>query len=139
MISGVLMILTTIWLYQTLMKSKTSNFLLWLVGASVIFLAVVFVGYYFCNEMTVLLEGKTIGEEYDPSMIEVHDRKTQKGPGGLILPFICELLPGFGGFIAVALVRTQFILKQALTPANLFSGVKEMFISIKDSFKTHSN
>jgi len=41
--------------------------------------------------------------------------------------------------LAVALIRCQFILKQALTPANLFSGIKELFVSIKNSFKTSSN
>jgi hypothetical protein len=43
------------------------------------------------------------------------------------------------GFLSVSVIRSLFIMKEALTPANLFSGVKEMFESIKNSFKTSSN
>jgi hypothetical protein len=55
------------------------------------------------------------------------------------MPVIFELLPPTAGVLAVAFIRTRFILKEALTPANLFSGIKEMFVSIKNSFKTTSN
>jgi hypothetical protein len=55
------------------------------------------------------------------------------------LPTFLELLPPTAGFLSVAIVRTLFIMKEALTPANLFSGLKELFSSIKNSFKTSSN
>ena len=47
-----------------------------------------------------------------------------------------ELFPPFAGFLAVAVVKTLVIFKQPLTIGNLFGGIKEMFVSIKDSFKT---
>lgn len=139
MIGGVVMILAAIWVYQTLIKTKTSNLLWWVAGCAALFFAVEFLTELFCIEIIDALGGKDIGGEYDPSLTDARDRKTQEGPGGLFMPFLCEILPSVFGVLAVALVRTQFILKQALTPANLFSGIKELFVSIKDSFKTTSN
>ena len=55
------------------------------------------------------------------------------------MPVVCELLPSILAFVGVAVIRVLFITKEALTPANLFSGLKELLISIKDSFKTTSN
>ncbi|MDD1621015.1 MAG: hypothetical protein LUQ11_06000 [Methylococcaceae bacterium] len=139
MISGVIMILTVIWVYQSLMKVKKGNTLWWVAGSAVLFFATLTVSDIFCIEIIDALGGKDIGGEYDPSLTDVGDRKTQEAAGGLFMPFVCELFPSIIGFLVVAVVRTQFILKEALTPANLFSGIKEMFISIKDSFKTSSN
>ena len=139
MIGGVIMILTAIWVYQSLMKAKTGNVLLWVAGCAAVFFATEFAAQLFCIEILDALNGKDIGGEYDPSLIEVHERKTQEGVGGLFLPFVCELLPSASGVLVVAVIRTKYILKEAFTPANLFSGVKEMFVSIKDSFKTSSN
>ncbi len=139
MISGVIMALVAIWVYQSLIKAKTGNLLWWVAGSALLFFVTVFLADLMCIETIDALGGKDIGGTYDPSITEAHDRKTQEDIGGLFLPFVCELLPSVLGFLAVAFVRTQFILKESLTPANLFSGIKEMFISIKDSFKTSSN
>lgn len=136
MIGGIVMILTAIWVYQTLIKEKKANLLYWVLGCAALFFATEFLIQLFCIEIIDALGGKDIGGEYDPSLTDARDRKTQEGPGGLFMPAVCELLPSLIGVLAVALVRTQFILKQALTPANLFSGIKEMFTSIIDSFKT---
>ncbi|WP_446809286.1 hypothetical protein ACH50O_18830 [Methylomonas sp. 2BW1-5-20] len=139
MIGGVIMILTAIWVYQTLIKAKTGNILLWVAGCAIVFL-VIQVMFYNINIMIIDgLDGKDVGGEYDRDLTSVGDRKTQEGAGGWFMPVLFELLPPFAGVLAVALIRTQFILKQALTPANLFSGIKELFVSIKDSFKTSSN
>lgn len=136
MIGGVVMILTVIWVYQSLMRAKKGNVLLWVGGCAIVFL-VVQVMFYNVNIMIVDgMDGKDVGGEYDRDLTSVGDRKTQEGAGGWIMPVIFELLPPLAGFLVVALIRTQFILKEALTPANLFSGVKEMFLSIKNSFKT---
>jgi hypothetical protein len=139
MIGGVIMILTAIWVYQTLIKAKTGNVLMWVAGCAIVFL-VIQVMFYNINIMIIDgLDGKDVGGEYDRDLTSVGDRKTQEGAGGWFMPVFFELLPPFAGFMAVALIRTQFILKQSLTPANLFSGIKDMFLSIKNSFKTSSN
>lgn len=139
MISGVVMILVSIWVYQAAIKAKTGNLLWWVAGSAALFFATLFLGDVFCIEIIDALGGKDIGGEYDPSLTDVGDRKTQESAGGLFMPAVCELFPSILGFMVVALVRTQFILKEALTPANLFSGLKELFASIVNSFKTSSN
>ena len=138
MIGGIVMVLTVIWVYQSLMKVKKNNVLFWVGGCALTFL-VIQVLFYNINIMIINgLEG-TVSEEYDRELTSVGDRKTQEGAGGAILPVIFELLPPIAGFLMVAVIRTLFIMKEALTPANLFSGIKEMFSSIKNSFKTSSN
>jgi hypothetical protein len=139
MIGGVIMVLTAIWIYQSLMKAKKSHVILWVAACSVLFFITEFATELFCIEIIDALGGKDIGGTYDPSLAEVHDRKTQEGAGGLIMPFLCELLPSAAGVVAVAVVRSLVILKQGLNPATLFEGIKEMFLSIRDSFKTTSN
>ncbi len=135
MIGGIVMILTVIWVYQTLMKEKKGNVLLWVGICAVAFLAIQ-VLFYNINVMIVdAMEGKDVGGEYDRDLTSVGDRKTQEGAGGWFMPVVFELLPPIAGFLSVAVIRTLLIMKQALTPANLFSGVKEMFNSILNSFK----
>lgn len=139
MIGGIVMVLTVIWLYQSLMKAKKDNVLFWVGGCAVVYL-VVQVMFYNINIMIIDgLDGRDVGGEYDRELTSVGDRKTQEGAGGWIMPVIFELLPPIAGFLAVSVIRSLFILKQALTPANLFGGVKEMFESIKNSFKTSGN
>ena len=139
MIGGIVMVLTVIWVYQSLMRAKKSNVLMWVAGSAIVFL-VIQVLFYNVNIMLVdAMDGTDVGGEYDRELTSVGDRKTQEGAGGWFMPVVFELLPPIAGFLAVAVIRTLFILKEALTPANLFSGVKEMFESIKNSFKTSSN
>lgn len=139
MIGGIVMVLTVIWVYQSLMKAKKDNVLMWVAICAVVYL-VVQVLFYNINIMIIdALDGKDVGGDYDRELTSVGDRKTQEGAGGWIMPVIFELLPPIAGFLAVSVVQTLFILKQALTPANLFAGVKEMFESIKNSFKTSGN
>ena len=139
MISGIIMVLTVIWVYQSLVKVKKGNTLWWVAGCAALFFGTLVVADIFCIEIIDALGGKDIGGDYDPSLTDARDRKTQEAAGGLFMPFICETFPSITSFLVVAVIRTQFILKAALTPANLFSGFKEMFISIKDSFKTPTN
>jgi hypothetical protein len=47
-----------------------------------------------------------------------------------------ELMPLFMGWLSVAFVRTKYMLQQDLNIKNLVSGIIDMFISIKNSFKT---
>lgn len=139
MIGGIVMILTVIWVYQSLMRAKKDKVLLWVSVCAVVFL-VVQVLFYNINIMIIDgLDGKDVGGEYDRDLTSVGDRKTQEGAGGWFMPVLFELLPPMAGFLSVSVIRSLFIMKEALTPANLFSGVKEMFESIKNSFKTSSN
>lgn len=139
MIGGIVMILTVIWVYQSLMRAKKDKVLLWVSVCAIVFL-VVQVLFYNINIMIIDgLDGKDVGGEYDRDLTSVGDRKTQEGAGGWFMPVLFELLPPIAGFLSVSVIRSLFIMKEALTPANLFSGVKEMFESIKNSFKTSSN
>ena len=140
MIGGIIMILTAIWVYQTLIKAKTSNLLLWVAGCALLFFVTEFVATTFCIEILDGLNGKDISDNYERDLTSVGDRVTQEGKGdNFLVNSLCELFPSAAGILAVAFIRTKFILKEALTAANLFSGLKEMFIAIKDSFKTNSN
>ncbi len=139
MIGGIVMVLTAIWVYQSLMKAKKSNVLMWVAALSVLFFVVEFVTQIFCIEIIDALGGRDIGETYDRDLTSVGDRRTQENPGGFFVNSLCELFPSIMGIVSVALVRTFFIMKEALTPANLFGGIKEMFVSIKNSFKTSDN
>lgn len=139
MIGGIVMVLTAIWIYQTMMKAKKSNVLMWVAICAAGFFAVEFVAQIFCIEIIDALGGKDIGDSYDRDLASVSDRRTQENPGGAFVNSLCELFPSIAGVLAVAAVRTLIILKEAPTPANLFSGIKEMLISIKDSFKASSN
>ncbi len=135
MIGGIVMVLTAIWVYQTMMKAKKSNVLMWVAACAAAFFAVEFIAQIFCIEIIDALGGKDIGGQYDPSLTDVGDRKTQEGAGGWFMPVVCELFPSIAGVLVVAAIRTLVILKEVPTLANLFSGIKEMFLSIKDSFK----
>ena len=139
MIGGIVMVLTAIWIYQTMMKAKKSNVLMWVAICAVGFFAVEFISQVFCIEIIDALGGKDIGDNYDRDLASVSDRRTQENPGGFFINALCELFPSIAGVLAIAAVRTLVILKEAPTPANLFSGIKEMFVSIKDSFKASSN
>lgn len=139
MIGGIVMILTAIWVYQTLMRAKKTNVLMWVAACAVVFFATEFVTQIFCIEIIDALGGKDIGDvnaNYDRDLTSVSDRRTQENPGGFFINSLCELLPSVAGVMAVAAIRTLVVLREAPTPANLFSGIKEMLISIRDSFKT---
>lgn len=142
MIGGIVMVLAAIWVYQTMMRAKKANVLMWVAACAAVFFAVEFVAQMSCIEIIDALGGKDIGDvrtDYDRDLASVSDRRTQENPGGFFINSLCELFPSIAGLLAVAAIRTLVILKEAPTPANLFSGMKEMFISIKDSFKSSSN
>lgn len=142
MIGGIVMVLAAIWIYQTVMRAKKGNLLIWVAVCASAFFAVEFIAQLFCIEIIDALGGKDIGDvrtDYDRELASVSDRRTQENPGGFFVNSLCELFPSIAGILVVAVIRTLVILKEAPTPANLFSGLKEMFITIKDSFKSTSN
>ena len=46
-----------------------------------------------------------------------------------------EVSPSVIGFLAIAVARLKFLTKEGFSVGNLFSGLKEMFLNIKQSFK----
>ncbi|MGR9051674.1 MAG: hypothetical protein ACU84J_03415 [Gammaproteobacteria bacterium] len=138
MIGGVVMILVVLWVYHSLVQAKADKTLFWVVVCAVVFLAVQYAAYLMNIELLDLLK-TDIGSDYERGAASVGDRKNQggfQGVGGFMLSVFMELLPPLLGVLAVALVKTKVILKQALTVANLFGGMKETFTAIKESFKT---
>jgi len=74
-------------------------------------------------------------------LTSIGDRKNEggfQGFGGVLLSLYLELMPSIVGVLAAALIRVKFITKEPITIGNLFGDVKEMFQSIKQSFKTSS-
>lgn len=136
MIGGVMIILVSIWVYQSLMRANNDKVMLWVAVCAALFFAV----QLLLVDMNVyLLElTKEDPEGYARDLSSVGDRKNEGGFqsfGGVMLSVFFELFPPFAAFVAVAFFKTLVIMKQAPTVANLFGGIKEMFISIKESFK----
>ena len=143
MFGGVLTILIAIWIFNTARKAKTGNVIYWTAGAVVLFI-VVQVLFYNINIFIIDGFGNNVGGEYDRDLTDIGDRVTSsRGSGGIqegffgtILGILFEIMPLFMGWLSVAFVRTKYILKQELNLKNLVSGIGDMFIGIKNSFKT---
>ncbi|MCF7964136.1 hypothetical protein V3O24_08835 [Methylobacter sp. Wu8] len=139
MIGGIVMILVALWIYQSAMRAKTSNVMMWVAIGAVTFF-VVQLGFIDLN--LYILEAIRSGEggsDYERDLISVGDRKNEggfQGFGGVLLSVYLELMPSVVGVLAAALIRVKFITKEPITVGNLFGDVKEMFQSIKQSFKT---
>ena len=140
MFGGVLTILVAIWVYRTAVQAKTDKLLLWTVGGALLFVAVQVLFY---NVNIFIIDGLSydVGAEYDRDLTDVGDRKDgggiQDGFFGSVLGIIFELLPLFMGWLAVAFVRTKYMLKEELNVKNLVSGITDVFTGIKNSFKTN--
>ncbi len=136
MIGGVIMVLCCIWVYQSLVRVNKENAAMWIAISAAVFFGVQFL---LVDLNVYILEAlKDAPEGYERELTSVGDRKNEggfQGFFGVLLSLFFELMPPFAGFLAVAFVRTKFILNEALTPANLFSGIKDMFSAIKQSFK----
>ncbi|MEY4767791.1 MAG: hypothetical protein RL637_430 [Pseudomonadota bacterium] len=137
MIGGIAMVFAVIWMYQGTMKVKMPNALMWVGIAAVAF----FVTQTLFDWLNIyILETFRSSEStagYERDILSVGDRKNEggfEGFKGVLLSTFFELMPPIAGFIVVAIIRTYFVLKLSLAPANLFNGLGDMFISIKDSF-----
>lgn len=139
MIGGVVMILVALWIYQSAMKAKVENVIMWVAIGAVAFF-VVQLGFIDINLYILeAVRGSEGGGDYERDLISVGDRKNEggfQGFGGVMLSMYLELMPQIVGFLAAALIRVKFITKEAISVGSLFGGLKEMFLSIKDSFKT---
>ncbi len=141
MIGGIVMIFVALWIYQSAMRAKTSNVMMWVAIGAVVFF-VVQLGFIDVNLYIMeAIKGSEGGSDYERDLTSIGDRKNEggfQGFGGVLLSVYMELMPQIVGFLAAALVRIKFITKEPITVGNLFSGLKEMFVSIKQSFKTSS-
>lgn len=139
MIGGIIMIFAVLWVYQTVMKVNKGNVLLWVaIGAGVFFavqMLLVQANVYILES----IRGGGGDANYERDLLSIGDRKNQggfQGVSGFFLSVYFELMPPIVGFLAVALVRIKLITKESFNIANLFSGLKDMFKSIAQSFKT---
>ena len=137
MISGMVMIFVALWFYQSAVKAKTGNVLMWVaigaIGFFIIHLMLVNL-YIYILEALRSSEG---GANYEA--LQGADRKNEGdflGVAGIFKSLYFEVGPSILGFIAIAVVRLVFVTKEAFSVANLFSGLKEMFQNIKQSFKS---
>ena len=132
------MIFVALWMYQSAMKAKVDNVVMW-VGIGVVTFFVV--QTLLVQSNVFILEAVRGGggdANYERDLTSIGDRKNAggfQGVGGYLLSLFFELVPPFAGFLAAAFVRLKFITKEGFSVGNLFSGIKEMFVSIKDSFK----
>lgn len=138
MIGGIVMILTTIWIYQTVMQLNTEKALLWVGGCAALFLASQFLLIDLNVYILEAVRNSEGGANYERDLTSVGDRKNEggfQGFGGILLSTFLELMPPLMGFLIVAAVRLKFITKESFSISALLGGVKEMFLNIKDSFK----
>lgn len=141
MIGGIVMIFVALWIYQSAMRAKTSNVMMW-VAIGVVAFFVVQLGFIDIN-LYILesIRGSEGGGDYERDLTSIGDRKNEggfQGVGGVLLSLYLELMPSIVGVLVAALIRVKFITKQPITVGNLFGDLKEMFQSIKQSFKTSS-
>ena len=171
MIGGIIMVFVAIWIYQTAVRVKLPNALLWTAGAVVIF----FITQFFLIEANIGLfdldgtkteskamlgssdkacepvdandkskskadkEGDMAGLTSNCSNVHGEDRQDKEryqGFGGALKSLYFELFPQILSFLLIAFLRLKYITKEEFSVGNLFSGLTEMFQSIKESFKS---
>ncbi|WP_411728387.1 hypothetical protein [Methyloglobulus sp.] len=138
MIGGILGLLALIWVYQTITKANVTNGIAWVMVCVVAYLASQFILIGAANYLIESMRASVGGEGYKADPLSVGYRQNEsgfQGAKGTFMSVFFELFPPIAGFFVVAFIRTKFVLKEALTKANLFSGIGDMFRSIKDSFK----
>ena len=130
MIGAIVMIFAAIWLYQSAIKAGTTNVVLWVGGCMAIYLAsqvILIDANVFFLELFRSSEG---GADYERSLASVGDRKNEggfQGAGGILASLFMELMPPVVGFLIIAVIRLKFIVKEASTIGNLFSGIPTFF------------
>jgi hypothetical protein len=137
MIGGIVGLLALIWVYQTTTKANVTNGVVWVMICAAVYLASQFIMIGAANYIVEAMRADQ-GEGYDRELTSIGDRKNMggfQGGKGTFMSVFFELFPPIAGFLLVALIRTKFILKESLTKSNLFSGIGDMFKSIKESFK----
>jgi hypothetical protein len=137
MISGMVMIFVALWFYQTAMKVKANNVMMWVAIGAVGFFALVWLLQSVNVYILESLRSSEGGAGYEA--IQGADRKNQGdflGYAGILKSLYLELSPSIIGFVGIAFVRLKFLTKESFSLSNLFSGIKDIFGTIKQSFKT---
>ncbi len=137
MISGMIMIFIAIWLYQSAMKAKIDNAMIWVGGGAILFFFLVFLFQSININILESLRSSEGGSAYEA--LNGADRKNQgdfTGFAGILKSLYEEFSPSLFSFAIIAFLRLKFITKESLSAANLFSGISEMFQKIKQSFKS---
>jgi len=139
-IGGIIAIFIAIWIYRTALEHKTGNALYWVAGSFIVFLVIQFIMIKF-NMVIIETFDTDINSDYDDAGgLNNRDNSDsaglQAGAGGTVIGIIFELLPWVVPFFVIAIARQMFMLKQSFSFMGLFEGLKPMFISIKNSFKT---
>ncbi|MCF6203785.1 MAG: hypothetical protein L3J59_08965 [Methylococcaceae bacterium] len=137
---GIIAIFIAIWVYRTALEHKTGNALYWVAGSFIVFLVVQFLAINL-NGLIIETFDTDINNEYDSAGgLNARDNSDtaglQSGSGGSVIGVVFELLTWILPFFVVAIIRQLWMLKQSFNFMGLFGGLKEMFVSIKDSFKT---
>ena len=140
MISGVIMIFVVLWIYQSAMKAKTNNVMMWVAASAVGFFTIVFLFQYINISILESFRASEGGAAYES--LQGADRKNEgdfTGFAGVLKSLYEELSPSIISFFIIAFLRLKFITKEAFSLGNLFGGIKDMFKSIKQSFKTSAD
>lgn len=138
--SGIIAILIAIWIYRTAVDAKTGNTFYWVVGSVVVFMLLKAIMIYF-NAMIIEIFDGDVSLEYDNAGgLNRRDNSDtaglQSGSGGTLIGILFELSPAIIPFFGVAVLRLLVMLKQPFGFLALFSGIKETFVAISNSFKT---
>jgi hypothetical protein len=131
------MVFVAIWLYQSAMKAKVDNAIIWVAGGAILFFFLVFLLQYININILESLRASEGGSAYEA--LNGADRKNQgdfTGFAGILKSLYEELSPSIFSFLIIAFLRLKFITKESFSAANLFGGLKEMFQNIKQSFKS---
>ena len=142
MIGAMVMIFAAVWIYQSAMKAGVNNVIMWVGICAGVFL----VSQVLLIDVNVYLleafRSSEGGENYERDLASIGDRKNEggfQGGSGAFLSVFMELMPPIVGFIIVALIRSQFILKQKIALPTLFDGASAIIIngfkSITDTLK----
>lgn len=137
---GIISILIAIWVYRTARAEKTGNTFYWVLGSVVTFLVIQMIMIYF-NAMIIEMFDTDISDAYDNAGgLNARDNSDsaglQSGTGGNIIGVFFEIFPFIVSFFVIATARLVIMLKQPFKFMELFSGIKETFVAIGDSFKT---
>ncbi len=139
MIGGIVAVLTAIWIYRTAIQAKTGNTFYWVAGTFVIFLVVQWIKIMYNAWFIDVFDGDVSAAYDDAGGLNMRDNSDtaglQSGSWGTFFGIKFELLPVIVPWFVVALIRVKFMLKEKITFKSLFSGIKEMFIDIGNSFK----
>ena len=138
MIGGIVGLLALVWVYQATTKANVTNGVVWVMVCAAVYLASQFIMIGAANYLVESLRASQGGEGYERDVMSIGDRKNLggfQGGKGVFMSVFFELFPPLAGFLIVAFIRTKFVLKEAITKDSLFSGIGDMFRSIKESFK----